>query len=58
MRKKQTKQYFFSFILSCRKIYVLLENIWKNLVYIVTVVLQSFHVVGYWKCSNKTTTPI
>ena len=30
----------------------------EDIVYIVTFVLQFFHVVGYWKCSNKTPTAI
>ena len=30
----------------------------KNLVYIVTLVLQFFRVAVYWKCSNKTPTLI
>ena len=41
-----------------RKIYFFRKHIWKDLLYIVTFVLQFFHVVGYLKCSNKTTTPI
>ena len=38
--------------------YFVRKHIWKNLVYVVTFVLQVLHVAGYWKCSNKTSTPI
>ena len=36
----------------------LIFYVWKTIVYIVTFVLQFFHVVRYWKCINKTPTTI
>ena len=58
-KSKNKNKYFFTFTFLYRKIYILLENIFgKNLVYITTFVLQFFHVPGYWKCINKTPTPI
>ena len=40
------------------KLHFVRKHIWKKLFYIITFALQSFHVAGYWKCSNKTTMPI
>ena len=56
MRKSQTttKNIFFTLTFLYRKFYNLFENIWKNLVYIVTFALQLLYVAGYWKTSNKT----
>ena len=48
--------YFYFFILKI--LYFVRRRIWKNLVYVVTFVLQFFRVAGYWKKSNKTSTPI
>ena len=45
--------YVESFIFCYITYYILLY-----LVYIVTFALPLFHVTGYWKCSNKTPTPI
>ena len=59
MRKKsQATTNIFLLLLSYRKKCVLLENIFgKNLVYIVTLVLQFSRVAGCWKCSNKQQRP-
>ena len=59
MRKPQTKTIFFYFYFFIQKsLNLARKHILKNLVYIVTDVLQSIHVAGFWKCSNKTTTSI
>ena len=39
-------------------LYFVRKYICKSSVYTVTFALQFFHVAGYWKCSNKTPTPI
>ena len=36
-----------------KKLYFARKHIWKNIVYIVTFVLQFFRVADYWKGSNK-----
>ena len=46
------------FTLTLEKFIFCRKHIWKKLIYIVTFVLQFFSVAGYWKCSNKTPTPI
>ena len=59
MRKSQstTINIFFTFTFLYRKIFVR-KHILKNLVFIVRLVVQFFHVASYWKCSNKTPLPI
>ena len=49
---KKSNNSFLLFAFLYRKISTSLENIWKNLVDIVTFALPFFHVAGYWKCSN------
>ena len=48
--------YFYFFIQ--KNLYFVKKCIWKNLVCIVTFVLQFFWVAGCWKFSNKTPAPI
>ena len=60
--KGQTTTTIFFFLLYLlfytEKVVFVRKYIWKNLVYIFTFVLQFFHMAGYCKCSNKTSTPI
>ena len=57
MKKSQTTTTNISLLLLCiEKLIFCWKHILKNFVYIVTFVLQFFHVTGYWKCVNKTST--
>ena len=40
-----------------KNLYFVRKHISKNLVYIVTLVLQFLLVAGYWKCNNETPMP-
>ena len=53
-KSNNDNKYIFPFTLLYRKIYSMLENIWKNLAlgYIDTFVLKFFHLAGYWNCSK------
>ena len=60
MRKCQTTTITFYLLLPFyieKFVRILRNNIWKNLIYIVTFVLQFFREVGYWICSDKAPTP-
>ena len=59
MRKCQTRTITFYLLLPFyieKFVRILRNNIWKNLIYIVTFVLQFFREVGYWICSDKAPT--
>ena len=60
MKKFQTTtiNIFLSLLFYIEKFIFCQETYLENLVYIVTFVLQFFHVAGYWKCSKKTPIPI
>ena len=44
---------FLLLIFYIKKLHFARKHIWKNIVYIVTFVLQFFRVADYWKGSNK-----
>ena len=54
MRKSQTAVINIFFLLLC----FVKKHIWKNLVYIITFVLQFFYVVDYRKWSKKHQRPL
>ena len=61
MRKRQTAtiNFFFLFLfLYMEKFMFIRKYSQKILVYTATFILHFFCVTGYWKCSNKTPTPI
>ena len=61
MRKSQTttiNTFFYFYFFIWKNLYFERKYIWKNLVNFVTIVLQIFHLAGYWKFINKTPTPI
>ena len=57
-RDRKTTTISFSFTFLHRKIYILLEDVWKNLAYSVAFALQCFLMAGHGKSSNKTSTPM
>ena len=54
-KTSNNNKYFFTLTFYIENLYFVRKHIWKNLVYIVTFVLQFPCVADYWKCSNKTT---
>ena len=57
MRKSQTTTNIFLLLLLYKKnSYFVRKHLKKR--YIVTFVLQFSRVTGYWKCNNKTATPM
>ena len=58
-KSNNNNKYFFTFNFFMRKIlYFVRKHIWKKLVCIVIFLLQFFRMVGYWNCSNKSSTSI
>ena len=60
-KSNNNNKYFFTFTFLCRKIYIQLKKILgKTLYYSLHcyIYITVFYVTGYWKCSNKTPTPM
>ena len=57
IKRVKQQQYFIAFTFYIVKLTFCLKTYLEK-ISIVTFVLQLFCVTGYWKCSNKTPTPI